>query len=472
MSNANSNSVKKKFSFNMPHTYVIIFGLIIVATILAYLIPAGEFARITDPSTGKMIVDPTSFKFVEGIKPGFFDIFTSVQRGMVDASGIMFFIVFAYGFVYMLIENGTMNNAITALVKKMGNRIELIIPVSMMIFGALGAFAGLYEEVYGLIPVFIGLAISLGYDSLVGGACVMVAVITGYASGITNPFQVVLAQGIAGVPVFSGMAFRIIIFLVFQITAIIYTMRYARKIKADPEKSLMKGIEIDFLKHSDSAKDAMNSEFTTRQKICLGVFIFTISFLVYGSLKLGWYIDELAGLFFMMMIVVGLIGGFSLNKISSVFVDGAKSVLFGVLACGFCRAITLIIQDAQIGDTIVHYMATSLQGTSSYVSAMGMVVIQNIIHFFITGSTSGATITMPIFAPLSEVIGLNKQIAVLAYQFGNGYTNLFWPTCIALECGLMGIPLNKWYKFITPLMGIFFGLQLILICIAVAIGFH
>lgn len=465
---------KKKRKFNlsikMPHTYVLLSCILIAVTIMANIIPSGEFQRIQDAASGKMVVVPGTFEVMAKNYFGIFDLFMAVQKGFVDAADIIFFIIFAYGFVYMLIKNGTFDAVLGTLIRRLGNKIQLMIPVCMLTFGILGATMGLYEEAYGLLPVFIGMAVALGYDAVLGGAIVFIGVSTGFSAAIMNPFTVGVAQQIAGVPMMSGVGFRTICFVVFMSASIIYTWRYAIKIKKDPTKSVLYGVELENIKTTDK-DELINKRLTTRHKLCGVAFIITIITLLYGTMELKWYINELAALFLMMMIVVGKIGGFTFTEIANTLVESTKSMTFGILVCGFSRAVLMVMKDAQITDTIVHFFASLLDGRSTYTAALGMLGTQNLINFFITGSTSQASITMPIMAPVAEIIGLNKQIAVLAFQFGDGFSNMFWPTVVAFECGLMGIPINKWYKFIAPLFGIMFILQVIMMIIAVAIGF-
>ncbi|MGL4910933.1 MAG: YfcC family protein, partial [Romboutsia sp.] len=422
------------------------------------------------PVSGKMVVVPGSFQYIEGNPPGIFDIFLAIQNGFVSAADIIFFIIFAYSFVHIMIKNGTFDAVLGTMIRNLGDKIELLIPVCMLTFGILGATMGLYEEAYGLLPIFIGMAVALGYDAVVGGAIVFIGVSTGFSAAIINPFTVGIAQEIAGVPMFSGAWFRVICFIVFITASILYTWNYAKKVKKDPTKSVLYGTEVE-LSHAKDKNELINKKMTIRNKLCVVVFIITISMLLYGTMELDWYINELAAWFLMMMIVAGKVGGFTFTEIAQSLVEAAKSMTFGILVCGFSRGVLQILQTSQIADTIVYGLAGLLEGKSTYVSALGMLGVQNIINFFITGSTSQATITMPIMAPVAELIGLNKQIAVLAFQFGDGFSNMFWPTVVAFECGLMGIPINKWYKFIGPLFLIMFALQVIMMTIAVSIGY-
>ena len=469
-----TSEVKRKFELKlpekMPHTYILLSGILIFVAIMANFIPAGEFQRVEDPVSGNMVVVPGTFQYVEGNPPGIFDVFVAIQNGFVSAADIIFFIIFAYSFVHIMIKNGTFDAVLGTMIRKLGNKIELLIPVCMLTFGILGATMGLYEEAYGLLPIFIGMAVALGYDPVVGGAIVFIGVSTGFSAAIINPFTVGIAQEIAGVPMFSGAGFRVLCFIVFMSASILYTFNYARKVKKDPTKSVLHGTNVN-LSYNSSQEELKQRVLTTRNKLCIVVFIVTIAMLLYGTMELDWYINELAAWFLMMMIVAGKVGGFTFTEIADSLVEAAKAMTFGILVCGFSRGVLQILNTSQITDTIVYGLSSLLEGKSTFVSAFGMLGVQNLINFFISGSTSQATITMPIMAPVAELIGLNKQIAVLAFQFGDGFSNMFWPTVVAFECGLMGIPINKWYKFIAPLFVIMVVLQFVMMGLAVAIGY-
>ncbi|HJB06716.1 MAG TPA: AbgT family transporter [Candidatus Enterocloster faecavium] len=451
--------LKEKLArFHMPHTYVILTIILLITAALTYVIPAGEYERVLDAASGRMVVIPDSFHYTEGVRPGFFDIFLALQRGYVSAADILFLILFAYGYIYILTENGTLSQMIQVLIRRLGDRTHLLIPVCMLVFGILGSTMGIFEEVYGLIPVFGGIAVGLGYDVMLGGAIVYVGVATGFAAATTNPFSVGIAESIAQLPAMSGLGYRIFCFVIFQTVSIIYVMWYGARIKAHPEKSVMYGVATDTPPMPEISGDGMS----LRQKLSLLLFAATIGMLLYGTTRLGWYIDEIAALFLMMMIITGIVGGYSATEICKSFIRSTQSMVSSVLVIGFTRGILLVMQDAQISDTVVYYLSQLLDGSSKSLSAVGMLVIQNIINFFITGSSSQATITMPIMAPVADLVGLSRQTAVLAYIFGDGFSDLFWPTACILGCGLMGVPVNKWYRFITPLFVMMAVLQTIL----------
>ena len=461
---------KKKRQFKMPHNYVILISIMALMLVLTHIIPAGEYQRVEDPVSGNMVVVPGSYQQIDVEAPGIFDLFLSLEQGYVEAANIMFLIIFAYGFVYVLTKNGTMDAALGTMVKKVGNRVQFLIPITMLILGFLASGMGIYEEVYGLFPIFVGIFLALGYDALVGGATIFLGVSIGYAAGTTNPYNVAVAQDVAGVDLYSGMWMRWVVFAVFEAVTILYLMRYAKRVKADPKKSVMYGVDLDGIERK-SLDDLKDTHMTTRQKLCLLEFFGVMAFLLYAVLNLGWYVDEISALFLMAMVVAGILSGYSATDICKTFIESTKSMVSSMLVVGFTRGITILMKQGCITDTIVYGLVSMMEGASTYMAAYGMLIVQNLVKFFINGSSSQATITMPIMAPAAELVGLSKQIAVMAYQFGNGFADFFWPTGCALCCGLMGVPLNKWYKFATPLFVIFIVLEFLFMTFAVAVGY-
>ena len=457
-------------NFKMPHTYVILVTIMFIVLILTHIIPAGSYERVEDAVTGKMVVVPDSYAYVDAEAPGLFGLFQALEAGYVDAADIMFLIIFAYGFVYVLTKNGTMDAALGTLVRKIGNCVQLLIPITMLILGLMASTMGIYEEVYGLFPVFVGIFVALGYDAVVGGAVIFLGVSIGYAAGTTNPYTIAIAQDIAGVELYSGMGFRWLIFVVTEIIAIAYVMYYARKVKKNPTKSVVYGTELDAVK-AKSLDELQTASLNIRQGLCLVLFFGVIIFLFYAILNLGWYVDEISAFFLMAMVVAGIISGYSATEICKTFIESTKSMVSSMLIVGFTRGILILMKEGMITDTIVYGLVSLLKNTSTYLSAYGMIIIENIVKLFINGSTSAATITMPILAPTAELVGMSRSIAVLAYQLGHSFADIFWPTSCALCCGLMGVPINKWYKFITPLFGILFIMEFVFMTAAVMIGY-
>lgn len=467
---------KEKKKFKMPHAYVILTMIIIFCVFLTWVIPAGTFERVYDEALGYDVVVPGSFQYIESNPANFFDFVQSYYKGMMAGSDIIFFVIFASTYVYLLVEIGAINALVGAIIRKLGNNTHFLIPIFMVLFGLCGSTFGMFEEVYGLIPAFIAIALTLGYDKIVGGAMVYVGVATGFAAATINPFSVGLAAGVAGVPIANTkvLIFRSVCFILFMALTSTYTMRYANKIKKDPTKSILYGSED--AKHVVSTGESLTRDqvvaldFTAKQKISLFGLILVIIGIAVGVIKFGFYLQEIATLFFVFTIITGIFNRLSSEEIANIFVKAGEASIYGVLVIGISRAIPIILQDASIIDTAVYGISNLIQGLPKQFAAIGMLVSQNLINFFIPSATGQAVVTMPIMAPLADVLGLSRYIAITAYQFGDGFSNMIWPTAVALECGLMGVGMDKWYKFIVPLFGMMFLLQCIMVTVAVFIG--
>ncbi len=461
---------KQKKKFSMPHTFIIIGIILVFVTALTYIVPAGSYERYEDPVTGYMVIDSESFEFIEQTPVSPFGMFMAIGDGMVDSAQIIFFIFFAYGAVYMLIKTGTFFGGLAALVRILKGKQSLIIPIFMILFGIFGSTFGMYEEAYGLIPAFIGIAVAMGYDGLVGGSTVVIGIVTGFAAATLNPFTIGIAMQIAELPIGSGMWFRVLCFILFQALAIIYVMRYANKVRRDPKLSIVQ--DVDFNTGGGVSRSEMEKlPFTKKHMLIMLIFFAAIGVLVFCTTQYGWYLSELTALFLITMVIVGLVGGFSMSEICSHFIEATKEIVFGALVVGVARALTLVMTDGNIIDTIVFYASSALSQVPQSLASIGMVIVQNFINFFIPSGSGQAAVSMPLMVPLADNLGISRQVAVLAFQFGDGFSNMFWPTVVATECGIMGLPIQKWYKFIAPLFVMMLALQFILIAVATAIGF-
>lgn len=454
------------------NAFVILIIIMAFCAMLTWVIPAGSFERTVDPDTGEEIVVPGTYRETESTPVGPVELVQSIYEGFVDASDIIFFIVFASSFTYMLNKTGAIDAVCGVLLRRLGNREHMLIPIFMFVFGLAGTAFGMYEEVYSLVPVFIIIAISLGFDRVVGGAIVLVGVATGFAAATINPFTIGVAAGVAKVPLAEPkvLIFRIICFVLFESLAIAYTMRYAAKIKKDPSKSIMYGLEqAEFAKSRDK-DEILSVKFSPRHKISMIGLGLLIIILVYGVIKEGWWFEEIASLFLVFFVITGFVNGYGPNEIGSMFVESAKSTIYGALLVGMARGIAVVLNSGGITDTIVNFFGSNISGLPPVFTAIGMLIVQNLINFFIPSGSGQAVVTMPIMAPLADVTGLSRQLACVAFQFGDGFSNMFWPTGCAELCGFMGLSLGQWYKFITKLFGMMFCLQCIMLMIAVAIG--
>jgi len=456
--------------FKVPHTYVLLFMVIIVCAIASYIVPAGVYDRVKDPDTGRTIVDPGSFHRVDQTPVGIFDIFLAIPKGMKAASEIIFFIFIVGGAFGIIQATGFVEAAIGRAVLSLEGKEKLLIPLTMAIFSIGGATFGMAEETLVFVPIGIALARALGFDTITGTAMVALGAASGFTGGWMNPFTVGVAQGIAHLPLFSGFGFRFIAYLVILGTAIVYVTRYAMMVKKDPTKSPVYDLDQTSTHKMDLSAIP---QYTTRHTGVLLVMILGFATLIYGVFKLDWYITELSGIFIAMAVVAGLVGGLGVNDIGSQFVKGAGSLVFGALVVGVARGILIVLTEGQIIDTIIHAMASAIQNLPTVLSAVGMYVVQVIINTFIPSGSGQAATTMPIMIPVADLVGITRQTAVLAYGYGDGFTNSIIPTSAVLMAYLAigGIPYDRWVRWIAPLMGLWLLIGAIFVTIATLINY-
>lgn len=455
----------------IPNALVILFLMIAIIAVATWLIPAGNFVRSPNPDTGIVMVEPGSYARAEQDSPvGIFGTFLCIQKGFVETGSIIFLIFFAYFCVLTVTKTGTMHAAINALLKLLHGKESLLIPTFMIIFALAGSTYGEWDTIYGLIPIFVGLAVAVGYDAMVGLAMSGMAVAIGFASATTNPFTIGIAQAIAELPIFSGLLYRGAAFVVFTGVGIWWTMRYAAKVKKDPSQSLVAGVDLGSMVIDRSTLE--QSEFTPKRKVTLALLFATIIFIVYSTLKLGWYLDEMSAIFLMSGVVISIYWKLTPDEIADNLVQACRELMLGALVTGLSRGVLVVMREGNILDTIIHAMYQPLQHLPTWLAAEGMLVFQNVMNFFIPSGSGQAAAVMPIMVPLADLVGISRQVAVLAYQFGDGYSNLFWPTGgIIIMTTIAHVPLNKWYRFFAPLFGIMLALQAIFVAVAVAINY-
>lgn len=453
--------------FQLPHTYVIICCVILLAAIGTYLIPAGVYDRIESPVTGKMVVDPASYHFVEKSPISPFNLFKAVPQGMTAAAGIIFFIFIIGGAFGVIQATGMIEAGIGRAIKPLQGKEKLLIPCCMFLFSLGGAMWGMAEDTLVWVPIGIALARALGFDALVGTSMITIGAAAGFSAGWLNPFTVGIAQGIAELPTFSGIGLRLICWITFLVLAAAYIYRYAVRVKADPTKSYVYDLEL--LQKDQVISFDNVAEFSKRHMSVLVIFICGIGSIVYGVFKLEWYINEIATVFLAVAVFSGLAGGLNVNKISEHFIAGAQALTFGALIVGFARAILVVLQEGQIVDSIVYYLATWISFLPGVVAGIGMYAVQVVLNFFIPSASGLAMTTMPIMIPLSDILGITRQSAVLAYQFGDGITNSIIPTSAVLMSylAISKIPYDKWFKFVMPVMLMWLGAGCIFLTYAI-----
>ena len=453
-------------NFKPPNTIIIISSIIVFIAILTYLIPAGEFARIEQ--NGKNLVVPGTFQRTTP-NPQFVDnILMAPINGFIAAAEIIGFVLIVGGAFSVFQKTEAVDSAIKSIASayKKSKLVRLfLIPIFMLIFSLGGAVFGMGEEVIPFILIFVPLALVLGYDTITGVAIPFVGAGAGFAGAFINPFTIGIAQGIAEIPLLSGIEYRLIVWFIITLTAILFVSRYANRIKNKPE--LSPTFELDKTKRKKLHLNNENEyhKIDKKHKQVLILFLLGLIVLVYGVLQYAWFIKEICALFIITGIVVGIVGRLSANNIANGFIEGAKDLIGTAIVIALARGILIIATDGKIIDTILFYLSSSIDGMHPIISSQAMFAVQSFLNFFVPSGSGQAALTMPIMAPLSDLVGVTRQTAVLAFQFGDGFTNMIIPTS-AITMGILSlaeVPWEKWARWLLPLEIIFFILSLLLL---------
>lgn len=466
-----TNKIKKKGKIKEVNTYVLLFLILIFITILSYIIPSGQYDFIEDSRTGRELVDPDSFHYVEKNPASIFDMFRAIPKGMIDGAKIIFFIFIISGAIQIVSATGAINTGILKLTKRFEGREKYLIPILMIVFSLTGAFLGFSEENLVFVPLTVSLAKYLGYDPIVGICISYLATQVGFLSAMMNPFSVGVAHGIADLPLFSGIGFRFIVWVIYLGVTCWYVMSYGEKVRKDPKLSIVADIEDKDEKGIDFTD--VDAELKASHKFIYIVFIIAIITIIYGTYKLDWGIVDIAAVFLIIGLVSGLVGKFSLNKIADEFVQGARGIVFGALIVGFAKAIYVVMAETMILDTIVHSLVSSIKSFPQSISVIGLYIIQWTLNILIPSATGQAAVSMPIMIPIADMLKINRQVSVLAFQLGDGINNSIIPTSSTLlaACTIANVPYDRWFKFLWRLTLIWTGIGVILLLIANAIGF-
>ncbi len=509
---------------NIPHTYVIVFYIIIMAAVLTWVLPGGAYheeVRTVDGKETRVMV----YEEVEN-QPQTWQVFAAIFKGFVRQSGIIVFILMIGGAFWIMNSSKAIDAGILAFLR-FSRRLEkvrpirflgvdnIIITLIMLLFSVFGAVFGMSEETIAFVIIMIPLAISMGYDSIVGVSMCFVAAGLGFAGAILNPFTIGIAQGLAELPLFSGIEYRMFCWLVINMVGIAFVLRYAVRVRKHPERSLVyheddhwrKNNEVDIktlrqkptaeswvawgilmagmlifailnpmteMKIGDPESGSGSSAHIPIIPVLTGLFIltgylslresaqyfvlnllaFTILYLIVGVMGYGWYIMEIATLFFAMGIFSGMAMGYSPNKITHLFLDGVKDIMSAALIVGLAGGIIVILEDGQVVDSILHGLSSGMKNFNNVASVSVMYLIQTLINIIIPSGSAKAALTMPIMAPFSDLIDISRQATVMAFQFGDGFTNMITPTSGVLigVLGVARIPYEKWVRWVTPLI--------------------
>lgn len=469
---------KRKYfeGMKIPHTYVIISCIVLIAFIATYLVPAGIYDRVVEPVSGRSIIDPTTFRYVENTPVKFFslteaNLFTSVVTGLKNSAGIVFFTFLVCGSFHMMEKTGAIEGGIARIALLLRNRSMLLIPIVVFIFSIGGVTIGMNTEAIAFVPLGIVMARALGFDAMVGMSIVALGAGVGFVGGFVNPFTVGVAQQVSQLPIYSGMGYRVIVYVILYIITCLYILRYAHKVKKNPELSVVRDLELrdNFSIDFDALPKLSNA-----QKVVLVIFFLGFGTIIYGVLKYGWGTDELIGVFLLMGLSSSFVCGITPSQTAENFIEGAKGVLFGALSIGIANAVLVVLQQGQIIDSILYSLSNAIADLPQFISIILMYITQIFTNIFIPSGSGQAATTMPIMAPLGDLLGISRQTAVLAFQYGDGFTNYINPTASGLMSylAIAKIPYEKWVKWMGPLMIIWLSLGGVAVIVAHLINYQ
>lgn len=506
---------------SIPHTYVIVFAFIVIAAVLTWILPGGEFQRETVDVNGtpREVIVEGSFHQAEKA-PQTWQVFSALFDGFAGKADIIVFILIIGGAFWIMNDSKAIDVGIQSFLKRV-RRLErrklfkwlgvdnLIITLIMLVFSIFGATFGMSEETIAFIIIFVPLAISMGYDSIVGLSMCFVGAGLGFAGALLNPFTIGIAQGLSHLPLFSGIEYRLFVWLVINFVGIGWVLRYAARIRKKPEASPVyqsdaywrdrEQVDLEELKYSTplsawivyviilagmlafaiaeplSSLRIGNSSYTfwfipfstglfaitgilsLRKSVhffILNLLAFTILFLIIGVMGYGWFVKEIATLFFVMGIFSGAAMNMGPNRITKLFIEGMKDILSAAVVVGLAGGILVILEDGRVIDSLLYQVASSMQEFGKLASVSMMYMIQTLINIVIPSGSAKAALTMPIMSQFSDLIGVSRQATVMAFQLGDGFTNMITPTSPVLigVLGVARIPYEKWLKFIVPFM--------------------
>ncbi len=495
--------------FKVPDTYIIVFFVVCFAALLTYLIPQGMYETqdvtyiVDGAESTRTVIKDGSFQYMLGedgkpLKDGIslfepggeVGLFNYMFEGLVSgdkwgsAVGIIALILVIGGSFSIILKTGAVEAGIMNLIKKTGGREYLLLPVIFILFSLGGAVFGMGEEALPFAMIMVPMVIAMGYDGVTGVLITYVATQIGFGASWMNPFSLAIAQGIAGVPVFSGATFRIILWIVFTGAGIVMTMIHARKVKKDPTKSVSYESDAYFREDLEGSQQTGTEKFKLGHALVLLVLLFGMIWVIWGVMEKGYYIPEIATQFFIMGFISGIIGViFKLNKMgfndmASAFKQGASDLVGAAIIVGMAQGIMLVLGGSDptaptVLNTILHGISEAFVNVSGTFAAVLMYLFQSVFNFFVVSGSGQAALTMPIMAPLSDLLGVTRQTAVLAFQLGDGFTNIIVPTsgCLMGALAIARIEWSNWVKFMWKFLGVLVIMAIITMMIASMIGF-
>ncbi|MFG6148403.1 YfcC family protein [Halobacillus sp. B23F22_1] len=453
----------------VPHIYVILFIMIVLASLATYIVPAGQFERVEN-SSGAMVVQPGTFAYIEAAPVYFMDFMLAIPEGLIQSAEIIFGIIMIGGMFAVIERTGVIDIGVDKLARRFANKGLLIIPTLMLPFCLFTTITGQVELSLIYLPAIMPLILKLGFDKITATGIVLVSTIAGFAVALTVPANLGTAQQIAELPFYSGLSYRMLILAIILTLGIMYVWRYAKKVKEDPKLSIVYGEDV-----KEEFQTANDQPLTTtkKQKYASLTLILFFGVLVYGLIQFGWYFRELTGLYALIGIVTGLVGGLKPSEIAESFNEGFKKILLGAMVVGVARAVAVVLEEGQIMDTIIYGFGEAVSMIPDSMTATVMLVVQGLMNFLIPSGSGQAMVSMPIMTGLADLSGVTRQTAVLAFLLGDGFSNIFYPTSgyFMATLAIAGVRWEKWVKFIFPLLIVWYGLAVIFLIIAQLIDY-
>ena len=461
---------KEKKKVGTINAFVIVFAVIIGCWLLSFLIAPGAFERTV--MNGRTVVVPNSFHSVPKIYLGPQAIFQAIPNGLVSSASMMFLVMLVAGCIEVYKQTGTLDKAVAGVLAKsdtMGS--EKILCAIMFVFGCLGGFLGWNEQIVPFIPIIISLCLALGYDLMTGVACSAMVDMISFSFSPTSVYTVGISDEIAQLPMFSGFLFRLVLLIIANIIMAIYVLRYARGVKSGKIASLTADLDDSKFRidYSETLKDPLNK----RQSISLVVFLVTFVASIVGVSTMGWSMNDLSACFLFTAIAAGLINRIPASKLVNVIIAGAKDGLAPALVIGLARGIQEILTASAIIDPIINSISKPLMAMPKYLTPIAVMIVIALFNGLITSGSAKAMALMPILIPLADLVGMTRQTMILAFQFGDGLTNSAWFTSgtLLIFLTIAGIPLKKWWKFVTPLLLILTVVCVIALLVATKINY-
>lgn len=463
-------TTKRKWS--LPHTFVLLFVIIVLVALLTWIVPSGVFERqqleIADGYVASTVV-PGTFRPVvkvsddRDLRQGLFDVLSAPAKGVVHAADVIAFVLVVGGAFGIIMRTGAIDRGLHVLATSLSNKGIVVIPILITLFSLGGSTFGMSEEVLPLYPVVISLMFVLRFDSMSAVLILFLGTQAGYIGATINPFSVLLAQAIADIPGNPQLWLRAIAWVAFTGIAIAYSMWYARKVRQNPESSPVfssdRKLQLDL-----SVSQEEHPKLSVADRLVLATFVVALAVVSWGLVSRGWYMAEIGAVFLACGLVAGAVAKMGPSRIAEHFVDGCKDFVYAAFVIGLTRGILVVAEQGMIIDTILHWLNGLLSGVPTYALTTLALLAHNVITFFVPSSSGEAALTMPVLAPLADLVGIDRDSLVLAYQFGNGLTNLISPTNGLLLAGLAiaRVRFSQWFKVIFPFFLIAWPLAAIL----------